>query len=899
MEPADMSIGEYPHQDISFLDFSSLGESNLYLNGIYSSHVHNDDVKYLRELSCKIDCSQIEFRAPTTPRKSTSETFGVRVVYMDNEPLVEICNADMTLRELITSGLRYWEPRELSCSWIGNEPGDYILKLKKTGEYMRDNSRRLSEMGLISDESLVELELAERNRVELEVSSMNPVFGKGITRKTMTRTCIPSFALEDDLVLCCSGLGGITQQHLKDFAIYASYGNITFEIEFELRHNDRLLTPHKPSLRIEYNKINKKLNELLFFPVKISDLPRESYIRAYISAVRTTSGGLRGFMQNLLFLESSTPSQIGWADYPLYNFQSFLNEFASRTNIRSGQPQSFYLACSEVEGGAYLALCVQTSPEESVVFTLRKKEDSRRSDLTRSKKRERDWEKIRNDKASDTLLWKYRYEIPKRLPGKLVSLLKSVDWCNRECVSEIHRIMEDYPIIHSFAGLEILALPVADLRIKEYAVKCLWGLSDSEIISIIPQLVQSIKKEMYICGPISRFLLTKALNRKAIGYVMYWHIKSEMDEEVMFSRFRVLKQCYLENIEAGYRREILSIERIFEDLIKVARLAQSDSLTPEQFRTRLWEIKFPHGGCCLPSSKEAKIGGLCVEECAVLNSKTKPLWLTFEKVGEDSKVYAILKIGDDIRVDGLALQMMEILDGLWKSEDLDLHLQPYVTLPLKQRVGLIQVSNKAETTATINWKHGGNSFTSAFSSTSLKAFLYKNNSTHDREIAFRNFALSCAGYCVFTYVFGVGDRHGDNIMCAKDGNIFHIDFGYFLGEKSRFLGFSRESGYFVLTPNYINAMDTFFDLFIDRACSGFAIAQRYEGMFSTLIELMLPCGPEVLTVDQASYVRKALEPWMSEREGKRKFYNIILRSIQDKRTLLNDFAHLIATRNGK
>lgn len=895
-----VSVGEYPHQDISFLDFSYLGESNLYLDGIYSSHIHSDDVKYIRELSCKIDCSQIEFRKPkTTPRKSTSETLDVRVVYMDNEPLIEICNINMTLKELIVCGLRYWEPRELSCSWIGNQPEDYILKLKKTGEYMRDNSRRLLEMDLINEnDDILELELVERNRVEFEVSGTKSGFDKDII-KTMTKRCIPSFAVEDELVICCSGLGDITQQHLKDFAVYASYRDITFEIEFELRHDGRLLTAHKPSLQIEYNKINKKLNELIFFPIKIRDIPRESFIRAYINAVRRTPAGFRGFMQNLLFLESSTPSQIGWADYSLYNFQSFLNEFASRTNIRSGQPQNFYLACSEVEGGAYLTMCIQNSSEESIVFALESQHDGDREDLKRSKRRERDWEKIRNDKAPDTLLWKYRYDIPKKLPGKLVSLLKSVDWCDKEYVSEIHRIVKDFPVIHSFAGLEILALPIADLNIKEYAVKCLWGLSDSEIISIIPQLVQSIKKEMYICGPISRFLLTKALNRKSIGYVLYWHIKSEMDEEVMFSRFRVLKQCYLENIEASYRREILSIERIFEDLIRVARLAQSDCLTPEQFRTRLWEIKFPHTGCCLPSSKEDKILGLCVEECAVLNSKTKPLWLSFEGTDGGSKIYAILKIGDDIRVDGLALQMMEILDGLWKSEGLDLHLQPYVTLPLKQKVGLIRVSNKAETTATINWKHGGNSFTSAFSSTSLKAFLYKNNSVLDREIAFKNFALSCAGYCVFTYVFGVGDRHGDNIMCTKEGNIFHIDFGYFLGEKSRFLGFSRESGYFVLTPNYINAMDKFFDLFIDRACSGFVIAQRYEKMFSTLIELMTPCGPEVLTEDQISYVRKALEPWVGEREGKRKFYNIILRSLQDKRSLLNDFAHLVATRNGK
>ena len=192
--------------------------------------------------------------------------------------------------------------------------------------------------------------------------------------------------------------------------------------------------------------------------------------------------------------------------------------------------------------------------------------------------------------------------------------------------------------------------------------------------------------------------------------------------------------------------------------------------------------------------------------------------------------------------------MIDIMDRIWLDNDLDLAMTPYKVLLTDCMQGYLEFNLNSNTLADI--QHADkSSLLHTFSDSSIADFFDKKimeqmfvenekfkvlkeekayetiddikarMQTRDRfgEIAeafhdayverldrIRNvFIRSTAGYCVASYVLGLGDRHPDNIMINyKEGNFYHIDFGHFLDNKKKMPGLkiSREQDPFVFTP---------------------------------------------------------------------------------------------------
>ncbi|KAK7197036.1 phosphatidylinositol 3-kinase [Novymonas esmeraldas] len=141
-------------------------------------------------------------------------------------------------------------------------------------------------------------------------------------------------------------------------------------------------------------------------------------------------------------------------------------------------------------------------------------------------------------------------------------------------------------------------------------------------------------------------------------------------------------------------------------------------------------------------------------------------------VDEVVSLAMMYKHDDDVRQDQLIAQFIRLMDDLLLQDGLQLYLTPYRVVATGPQEGLVEVVPQVTTFFSVQRDV-------------LKYLRVYNPTAELLRHAMDRYTRSFAGYCVITFVLGIGDRHLENILVAQDGRLLHIDFGYVLGNDPK------------------------------------------------------------------------------------------------------------------
>jgi len=425
----------------------------------------------------------------------------------------------------------------------------------------------------------------------------------------------------------------------------------------------------------------------------------------------------------------------------------------------------------------------------------------------------------------------------------IVQLIKSIDWkyadeniekCVLDLLYSNKRICKCWTLmctrdcrktLKAEDCIQLLYPEITNYTIRNYAVECLKKTSIEELLCYLPFLIYHIRYELFhennYTKLISNLLITKSKSNHLFALEAYWELYSQKNNPDY-----KLVSCY----EKIMKIIQINLDINFSKSIKMISLLETFKTLPiDKIKSSLKNEKINFENIPFPFTKGSKIN---IEKTIRMKSATKPLMFTY--YNRNNVERKILFKYEDIRKERIIMKIIKLMDIILKRDNIDLNFVTYGILPIGIEAGFINVVPNSKTLYNIELKE----------KFSIQNYIIENNPNLPINMIRENFIKSCAASCVISYLLGLGDRHLDNIMVTETGLLFHIDFGYILGNDPKPLAPVMK-----ITPETIDAMggenSKGYKLFQSLCSKSYNCLRRHSNIFLTLLTMLSKLTPEI------------------------------------------------------
>ncbi|EGT40724.1 CBN-PIKI-1 protein [Caenorhabditis brenneri] len=506
------------------------------------------------------------------------------------------------------------------------------------------------------------------------------------------------------------------------------------------------------------------------------------------------------------------------------------------------------------------------------------------------------------------LIWQKRLHLtnqPEALPLVLSSLQ---DW-SFGFVMRVYQILEEWAPLRPEIAMELLLPQYPDERVRAHAVQSLARGSTDFLFHTIPQFIEALRFELYEKSALADFILELSFVSLDFTFEIYWQLQQRVDhcavDDLPYAiRCQNLQQKIIDEHENPDLKTDIKLQHdlvneldsIQDDLRSKTSESDYEKLQRLRMRLGLLDARLLQNKVRLPICPAFDCTGVRIEECNIFNSNAKPLKIVFRGINTNYSI--IHKREDDMRQDAFVMKMVNEMDRIWKSNGLDLRMITFRIMPVGYRRGMGELVLNCATLLEIQKEDG---LRGVLNDEVLRKWLIKHNSD---EFAYKeaqeNFIRSCAGWCIVTYVLGIGDRHNDNILFTKNGHVFHIDFGKYMGDWQMAAGFRRDRVPFVFTTemffviNNGKSQTQHYQKFIDYCCKAFNYLRRNKNTLTNLLRIMACSDIPGINIDSIAFVEKNLMLDLSETDATVQFTAMIQNSLNSSFVRLNFVAHTVA-----